>query len=117
MRKPQGGQRKPSADHKTMATLRFGPSTLSALNDLVGILGVRKNAVVEHAIHQLRQHHRDLTNPPPLPPALVEEEWEERYTTCPFCPETDFDQMGLKMHLTNGWCEAYVAIPTSPPLT
>jgi len=26
---------------------------------------------------------------------------------CPFCGEEDFDLVGLKMHLENGWCEEY----------
>lgn len=26
---------------------------------------------------------------------------------CPFCKEDDFDLIGLKMHLVNGWCEKY----------
>ena len=26
---------------------------------------------------------------------------------CPFCKEDDFDLIGLKMHLGNGWCEKY----------
>ena len=27
--------------------------------------------------------------------------------TCPFCGEGDFDLYGLKIHLLNGWCEAF----------
>ena len=27
--------------------------------------------------------------------------------TCPFCKETDFDAIGLKMHFERGWCEEY----------
>lgn len=28
---------------------------------------------------------------------------------CPFCGEPDMDLVGLKMHLTRGWCEAFNA--------
>lgn len=27
--------------------------------------------------------------------------------TCPFCGETDFDKVGLKIHIINGWCEEF----------
>lgn len=26
---------------------------------------------------------------------------------CPFCKETDFDDIGLKNHLLRGWCDAF----------
>ena len=26
---------------------------------------------------------------------------------CPFCGEREFDDIGLKMHLLNGWCEPF----------
>ncbi len=26
---------------------------------------------------------------------------------CPFCGEPDFDLVGLKMHITLGWCEVW----------
>lgn len=29
---------------------------------------------------------------------------------CPFCGEGDFDLIGLKMHLTLGWCDKYNAV-------
>ena len=31
--------------------------------------------------------------------------------TCPFCNETDFDAIGLKNHLTSGWCDVFEKIP------
>jgi len=36
--------------------------------------------------------------------------------TCPFCGETDFDKIGLKIHLTC-WCELYRNTPMHDPLT
>ena len=27
--------------------------------------------------------------------------------TCPFCQETDFDAIGLKMHFLRGWCDTF----------
>jgi hypothetical protein len=30
---------------------------------------------------------------------------------CPFCVEPDFDAMGLKLHLSLGWCDAYNDTP------
>lgn len=35
------------------------------------------------------------------------------YIQCPFCKETDFDLMGLKLHLEMKWCEPYNEIRTS----
>ena len=29
---------------------------------------------------------------------------------CPFCKEADFDAMGLKLHLTRGWCDVFETI-------
>lgn len=29
------------------------------------------------------------------------------YINCPFCNEQDFDLVGLKTHLTKGYCETY----------
>ena len=29
---------------------------------------------------------------------------------CPFCKETEFDAIGLKQHLINGWCESFVKV-------
>jgi 4-hydroxy-3-methylbut-2-en-1-yl diphosphate synthase IspG/GcpE len=26
---------------------------------------------------------------------------------CPFCGDVDFDLIGLKRHLLNGWCECF----------
>ena len=31
----------------------------------------------------------------------------KEYVQCPFCGEDDFDLVGLKGHLENGWCEVY----------
>jgi hypothetical protein len=30
---------------------------------------------------------------------------------CPFCKDSDFDEIGLKMHVVLGQCEKYNAIP------
>lgn len=27
--------------------------------------------------------------------------------TCPFCGEDDLDLLGLKIHISNGWCPVY----------
>jgi len=27
--------------------------------------------------------------------------------SCPFCQEPDFDKIGLKYHLSNGYCDVY----------
>lgn len=27
--------------------------------------------------------------------------------TCPFCHDSDFDLIGLKLHLANGWCDPF----------
>jgi hypothetical protein len=36
---------------------------------------------------------------------------------CPFCGESDFDLIGLRGHLENGWCEIYESTPKlRPPL-
>jgi hypothetical protein len=35
--------------------------------------------------------------------------------TCPFCGETDFDLIGLKIHFTRGWCEVYDNVDTTKP--
>ncbi len=32
------------------------------------------------------------------------------YISCPFCNENDFDFIGLKIHLLNGWCDAFNAV-------
>jgi hypothetical protein len=31
------------------------------------------------------------------------------FIKCPFCGEDDFDLIGLKTHLTNGWCDVFNA--------
>lgn len=31
---------------------------------------------------------------------------------CPFCDETDFDLLGLKLHLTRGHCDTFEVIDT-----
>lgn len=38
----------------------------------------------------------------------------EKTIYCPFCYEDDFDLIGLKIHLINGWCDVFngVKIPT-----
>jgi len=35
---------------------------------------------------------------------------EAEYTVCPFCKETDFDLVGLKVHLTF-YCEEFINYP------
>jgi hypothetical protein len=35
---------------------------------------------------------------------------------CPFCRDTDFDDTGLKVHLTEGYCEVFNAV-TGPART
>lgn len=34
---------------------------------------------------------------------------------CPFCAEGGFDTIGLKIHISNGWCEAYEATALADP--
>lgn len=36
----------------------------------------------------------------------------KEYIKCPFCGEDDFDLAGLKIHLTNSWCEVYNDLDT-----
>jgi hypothetical protein len=31
--------------------------------------------------------------------------------TCPFCGETDFDLIGLKIHFMRGWCDVWNVTP------
>ena len=31
---------------------------------------------------------------------------------CPFCKESEFDLIGLKMHFEKGWCEIYNSTST-----
>lgn len=31
----------------------------------------------------------------------------ENTISCPFCYEDDFDLIGLKIHLLNGWCDVF----------
>lgn len=35
---------------------------------------------------------------------------EEKLISCPFCKEDDFDLIGLKGHLINGYCEEFNVI-------
>ena len=37
--------------------------------------------------------------------------------TCPFCSEGDFDAVGLKIHLTAGYCDAYNRVSVDVPKT
>ena len=32
-----------------------------------------------------------------------------QYVQCPWCGEDDFDLVGLKLHILQGWCDAYDA--------
>lgn len=34
--------------------------------------------------------------------------------TCPFCDALGFDRIGLKLHLTRGWCQAFVTVKSRP---
>lgn len=36
---------------------------------------------------------------------------------CPFCKETGFDLIGLKIHIERGWCEVYNEIEEPEPFT
>lgn len=35
----------------------------------------------------------------------------EALIRCPFCGDTDFDLIGLKMHLARGWCDDFKETP------
>lgn len=35
---------------------------------------------------------------------------QKREEECPFCHETDFDLIGLKMHIQRGWCKVWEEI-------
>lgn len=32
---------------------------------------------------------------------------------CPFCGEGDFDLIGLKIHITRGWCQPFEDLDTT----
>lgn len=34
------------------------------------------------------------------------------YMVCPFCKDTDFDMVGLKIHLLSGYCEIFDLVET-----
>lgn len=34
------------------------------------------------------------------------------YISCPFCRESDFDLIGLKLHILNGWYEVFNELET-----
>lgn len=36
---------------------------------------------------------------------------------CPWCKDTDFDEVGLKLHIINGHCESFNALSVSLPVT
>ncbi len=46
---------------------------------------------------------------------------EIQFLDCPFCESHDFDLLGLKIHLLNGWCDRFNGIgreiPTSRDVT
>jgi hypothetical protein len=56
---------------------------------------------------------RTITRPANSSPALVvsvtnsEKHGNEPLVECPFCKEDDFDLVGLKIHFTRGYCQAY----------
>jgi hypothetical protein len=41
----------------------------------------------------------------------------EQLIPCPFCEDTDFDSVGLKIHLTSGHCEKYNNLSVVLPIT
>jgi hypothetical protein len=45
----------------------------------------------------------------------------DEYISCPFCGGKDFDEVGLKIHLTRGHCDVFeevsTEIPTTMPIT
>jgi len=41
---------------------------------------------------------------------------EEKFISCPFCKEDDFDLEGLKGHLLNGYCEEFNVIEVTTSL-
>lgn len=49
----------------------------------------------------------------------IEEALDRAYATpkqsliaCPFCGDTDFDLIGLKIHLVRGWCDKFNKLET-----
>jgi hypothetical protein len=36
---------------------------------------------------------------------------------CPWCKDKDFDEVGLKLHVINGHCDAFNALDVSLPVT
>ena len=36
---------------------------------------------------------------------------------CPWCKDTDFDEVGLKLHILNGHCDSYNELSISLPRT
>ncbi len=53
-----GRRRKLPGEHKTITSVRFSPGAIIALDELVGVLGIRRTDVIEYAIHQLRKRYR-----------------------------------------------------------
>ena len=43
----------------------------------------------------------------------IEPEAEDDLLKCPFCWDSGFDLLGLKLHLENGWCERYEELDTN----
>lgn len=101
--------------------LRFGPyvgafALMSADfgERLFGIGGAVPALIIGlvYAIWDLRCETREnskespaMTSPPPrLAPVA-----------CPFCDETDFDLIGLKLHLTRGHCNVFNDTPMNDP--
>lgn len=41
----------------------------------------------------------------------------EQLQSCPFCHDTGFDEVGLKIHLTAGHCDPFTALSISLPKT
>ena len=54
---------------------------------------------------------------PPSPQSPAAKCAEENLKPCPFCHDTDFDDVGLKIHLTTGHCEAFNELPIGVPIT
>ncbi|MDP3794067.1 MAG: hypothetical protein Q8R07_04955 [Candidatus Uhrbacteria bacterium] len=107
-KKKAGGQPKPTEDHRKMISIRLSPDAFRILGELGSMLGIRATTTIEFAIRQLLKHYQDQADMTPSRAVRVMR--SECSVTCPFCLEDDFDQVGLKIHLANGWCEAYVAV-------
>lgn len=39
------------------------------------------------------------------------------WLACPWCKDTDFDDVGLKLHITSGHCDAFNNLSVALPVT